>query len=178
MSSAQDIKINLLPPSEFEVSFWGRFLKWAITTGRYVIIVTELVVIVAFLSRFKLDSELASLTDEIRGKTNVLDAQASFETRFRGIQARIAAAESVINSSPEYGKEIDAISQTVPPGVKLSSLLIGKNADTIEASAVSSGDLGAMLGQMSQANKWKSVDVTGLVSDAIKGISLSLSLKR
>jgi len=65
--------INLLPPSEFEQSFWGKFLKWAVTAGRYVTILTELVVILAFLFRFKLDTEVADLGTRIEGQKNFLE---------------------------------------------------------------------------------------------------------
>ena len=58
--------INLLPREEFEQKTVGRFLIWALTVGRWIVIVTELIVITAFLSRFKLDRDLANLYEKIR----------------------------------------------------------------------------------------------------------------
>ena len=69
--------INLLPKSDFEASFWGKFLKWGVSSGRYLVILTELVVIVAFLSRFKLDWDYAAVRDRINGKRAVLAAKIS-----------------------------------------------------------------------------------------------------
>jgi hypothetical protein len=178
MSTVQDVKINLLPPSEFELSFWGRFLKWAVTTGRYVIIVTELIVIVAFLSRFKLDSELASLTDEIRGEKNVLDAQTTTEIKFLGVQAKLMHAEEIMNESLLAGEETDAIVKNIPEDVKLTNLSVNKPFDSLNVEAAESSGIGIMLGQMSRSGLWKSVEVTGLVDDSYKGISLSVNLKR
>ena len=71
---ARVVGINLLPQSEFGQTFWGRFLKWAVSTGRYFLIFVELVVIIAFMSRFKLDKDLADLADNIAGKKAVLEA--------------------------------------------------------------------------------------------------------
>jgi hypothetical protein len=178
MSSAQETKINLLPPSEFELSFWGRFLKWAVTTGRYVIIVTELVVIVAFLSRFKLDTELASLTDEIRGKKNVLDAQQSIEAKFMGVQSRLEHANKILESSLTAGTEVDWIIKTVPEGIKITNLSVNKNFDLIDVNAVKDSDLGIMLGQMNKTGRWKSMEVSGLSADSVKGINLTVNIKR
>jgi hypothetical protein len=178
MSSAQETKINLLPPSEFELSFWGRFLKWAVTTGRYVIIVTELVVIVAFLSRFKLDSDLSGLTDEIRGKKNILDAQTAIEKRFLGIQSRLLFAENIMGQTLGADQEIDAIVKTIPDGIKIVDLNVGKSSDVISVNTVGDIDLGIMLSQMSKMGRWKSVDVSGLTVDSLKGVGLSVNLKR
>jgi hypothetical protein len=178
MSSAQETKINLLPPSEFELSFWGRFLKWAVTTGRYVIIVTELVVIVAFLSRFKLDSDLSGLSDEIRGKKNILDAQAAIETKFLGVQSRLLLAENIMNQSLAAGSEISEIVKTIPEGVKIVDLNINKTRDVVNVNTVGDLDLGIMLGEMSRIGSWKSVDVSGLTVDTLKGVNLTVNLKR
>jgi hypothetical protein len=178
MHSAQETKINLLPPSDFELSFWGKFLKWGVTTGRYVIIVTELIVIIAFLSRFKLDSEVASLTDEIRGKKNLLDAQTEFETQFLKIQNRLSSADLVMNSSLLASEETVKVESTVPVGVKLVSLDIQKTVDGITANTTEKTSLGTMLRQMSKMNSWKSIDVVSLSADDIEGIIMTLNLKR
>ena len=61
MTARHPVPINLLPKTEFELSFWGRFIKWALSTGRYIIILTELVVIIAFMSRFKLDRDASDV---------------------------------------------------------------------------------------------------------------------
>ncbi len=178
MPAAQEERINLLAPSEFEMSFWGKFLRWAVTTGRYVIIVTELIVIVAFLSRFKLDTQVAGLKDDIQGKKNVLDAQATVETQFVQVQKKLAAAGTLLNSTLNAGDEIAAVDRTVPPGLRFTDFSISKDRDTIGADVVDSGSLGLMLGQMSRSGRWKTVEVTGLAADAIKGITLSLTLTR
>jgi hypothetical protein len=48
--------INFLPEDELEKSPIGRFLKWALKAGRYIIVLTELIVVVVFISRFRLDN--------------------------------------------------------------------------------------------------------------------------
>jgi hypothetical protein len=65
-------EINLLPREEFEKKPIGKFLTWALSIGRYIIIFTELIVILAFLSRFKLDRDLSDLNQSIREKQAVI----------------------------------------------------------------------------------------------------------
>ena len=52
--------------------------------GRHIVLLTELVVIAAFLSRFKLDRDYADLGDKITGKKKrSLTAMANTESNFR-----------------------------------------------------------------------------------------------
>ena len=50
--SARKEEINLLPQKGFEATTAGRILAWILSTFRIIVIITELLVMVAFLSRF------------------------------------------------------------------------------------------------------------------------------
>jgi len=78
--------INLLPQEEFEASTIGRVLKWATGTFRIIVIITEMVVMAAFLSRFWLDAQNSDLTDSIKIRSAQISAQGDLEKRFREIQ--------------------------------------------------------------------------------------------
>ena len=81
--------INLLPQEEFRKSPVGRILHWATTTFRTIVIITELIVIVAFLSRFSLDAKNADLNDIVRQNQSIIESYKDFEIEFRQIQQRI-----------------------------------------------------------------------------------------
>ena len=81
--AAPKSEIELLPQEGWEKGTLGKLLKWALTAGRYIVIVTELAVIMAFLSRFKFDRELTDLHEEIKQKQAVIQSAQSFETEFR-----------------------------------------------------------------------------------------------
>ena len=113
--------VNLLPKSEFELSFWGKFLKWSLTAGRYIIILTEMVVIGAFLSRFKLDKDLSDLTEAINGKKAILEALASTEKTFRKTQSNLEIAQKAINTKPKTLDLWNETVQTMPPEIILTT---------------------------------------------------------
>ncbi len=72
-------EINLLPSAQWQHSWLVFLLKWTISYGRYIIIFTELIVILAFLSRFKFDQDLADLTDKIKTDKIILQSSRKFE---------------------------------------------------------------------------------------------------
>lgn len=170
--------INLLPKSEFELSFWGRFLHWAITSGRYIIITVEAIVIIAFLSRFKLDQDLADLTSAIEGQQRILQSQAAQEQQFREVQARIQTIQTVLASQLHDKQISDTVVSTLPPEIKLSSLIATPTDISLSGTTLSEDALGRMLVAMSRHSEWKGLDLTNLSAENESAITFSLVIKR
>ena len=174
---ARRVGINLLPQSEFEQSFWGRFLKWAITTGRYILILVELVVIIAFLSRFKLDKDLADLADSISGKKAVLEAAYSSEQNFRFTQARLNAAGTLLSSQVGARKLLETVVSYVPPEVSLTKLVITPSLVTVSGKTDSQTGLAILLARMTADRSWASIDLTDVLATPTQGIQFTLAAK-
>lgn len=113
--------INLLPQEEFQKSVWGRTLYWATTTFRTIVIVTELIVIVAFLSRFWLDARNADLNDIIRQNQSIIESYQEFETEFRQVQQRIKIF-SDLEGSVDLSSLMTKTVNFLPEDVRLVSL--------------------------------------------------------
>ena len=71
-----------MPDSYNPNSFNARFIKWLTTIGRWVMTLTELIVISAFISRFWLDRKNSDLSDLIRQKQAILESTQYFESEF------------------------------------------------------------------------------------------------
>ena len=80
--------INLLPSKE--LGFSEKVLNWALTFGRYIIIGTEIVVLVVFLSRFKLDRDRIDLKDSITEKQKILATLAPINQNVTRLQTRLS----------------------------------------------------------------------------------------
>ena len=168
--------INLLPKSDFEASFWGKFLKWGVSSGRYLVILTELVVIVAFLSRFKLDWDYAAVRDRINGKRAVLAAMAETERRFRLAQSRLGEAGKIMGVQLEAAKKIEKVTANVPAGVVLTDLTVSDKIIMVSGNANNANEFGIFLSRLIVIGGWKSVEVTSLSVDEQSEIKYSISI--
>src|SRR3989344_871361 len=83
---AKPIAINLLGQEDLKHTAQGRIIGWALTYGRYIMIGTEIVVLLAFISRFSLDRRLTDLKEEISQKQAILEANISLEQDIRLLQ--------------------------------------------------------------------------------------------
>ncbi|MBI2008360.1 hypothetical protein HYS82_01755 [Candidatus Amesbacteria bacterium] len=174
--SAQGKPLNFLPKSELERTTWGRGLKWALSGGRYIIILTEMVVIIAFLSRFKLDQELSDLGERINGKKNVLEAQTATEAKFRQVQDKINLAKEVKNGEMKKEGIFSALEADIPPGVRPQNLKIEKNVITFSAQASSEADLTEFLRRGSLDAKWREMELSSITAGIQQGVDFIMKL--
>ncbi|KKS33238.1 MAG: hypothetical protein UU93_C0001G0069 [Candidatus Amesbacteria bacterium GW2011_GWA2_42_12] len=169
--------INLLPQSEFETSFWGKLLTWALSTGRYVIILTELVVIIAFISRFKLDQDLQVLSEKISGQKNVLRASSSYETRFRQVQTKITTAKKKLDTQHQVTQALDLVTSRVITGVKLENINVDLNGVSVTGTALDSQIFGNFVTRFSISPQWKSIDLSNISQTDTLGVKFTISAK-
>lgn len=90
--------MNFLVKDELQEFGQGKVLKWALNWGKKIVVLTELVVILAFLSRFWLDTTVADLGEKITQKKAIVDASAESEKRFRVLAARVDKASKIENT--------------------------------------------------------------------------------
>lgn len=141
-------EISLLPKEDFERKPLGIFLIWALSVGRWVVVITELIVISAFLSRFYLDRRIADLHDEIFQKQAIVKALADFESDFRFLQFRLETIKQ-INRLATPNQIINEIVSNVPSDVTLSGLKYEEGNVEIEAVSFSQYGIDVFLNQLS-----------------------------
>ena len=116
-------ELNLLSGNELETTSSGKFLKWALSWGRRIVVLTELVVILAFLSRFYFDTKVAELNDKIVQQKDVVLAMADFEKTFRLVSDRVAKADNLEKTTSILGI-YERTETLIPAGVSLLQLSV------------------------------------------------------
>jgi len=133
-----------LPRQGLEGTPVGRLIDWLLSSGRYIIIFTELIVIGAFLSRFWLDRKNSDLSEEIRQQKAILEATQAFEQEFRLFQTRLKVIAQYLEEDRNPLRPLDIISQSLPKGVvilKYGFVAEGRNEASVLALVLSEADL-------------------------------------
>ncbi len=165
-------QINLIPQNEFDTSPLGRILRWALSTFRLMVIVTELIVMSAFLSRFWLDAKNSDLNEEMNsGKAQVL-AYSDIESEIRLNQKRIAIAKSIF-SQKKIDELITNISKLMPSDVSFDSISITGNGLEIKAIAFSEKSIAQFLVNLEKYNALQKTTLTR-ISSAIDNESITI----
>ena len=174
---ARKTALNLLPRSDLDGSWWGRFLKWALSAGRYIIILTEMVVIMAFLSRFKLDRDLSDLAERIEGKKNVLAALSVNEGAFRSIQKRLEVTKTMMEGGVPVDDLLTDIEKDLPNGVRLITIGMDEEKMSLNAETASDSGLGEFVRNVNSDPRWKSVELADVIGDRQGSVKFSVNLK-
>jgi len=109
--------ISLLPKSPLEGTILGKLFDWLLSVGRYIVIVVDLIVMGAFVSRFWLDKKRIDLADSIRQQQSILESTQEFEAEFRGFQTRLNQAAIVIEEQGDLLVPLDKIVDNLPKDI-------------------------------------------------------------
>lgn len=132
MATAHGVSsINLLPKDSFEFSTTGKVLKWVMTAGRILVVLTEFVVLLAFASRFYFDKKLSDLGDVLEQKQVQIEAYADVETEMRKILAKQKPVENSQVNSLGFESKIKSLTQILPPGTLLDSFSLDEKGLSI-----------------------------------------------
>jgi hypothetical protein len=128
-------EISLLPEAENPNSFSARLFKWLTTVGRWVIVVTELIVISAFISRFWLDRKNADLSEIIRQQQAILQSTQDFEAEFNSLQQRLKLIKDFYAKQPQYNQQIAVLIDSTPKDLIYDNLSIKHDSQLNQTTA-------------------------------------------
>jgi len=111
-------------------------MLWALSIGRYIVVFTELIVILSFLSRFKLDRELTDLNEAIARQKAIILSYGTLEEDIRFTQAQLALVRQT-QTGVNPIKTINLLSRTMPTDVRLEKFSLTDTAFQISGTALS-----------------------------------------
>jgi len=169
--------IEFIPQEEWEKTSFGKFLKWLLNIGRWIVIVTELIVILAFLSRFKLDRDLTNLNESSKQKQAIINSSANLEKEFRFLQKRLTVIESLQKSQNEAKQVLDIFTELTPIGVQLSNFSYTDKKITLTAAANSDLAFATFLKNLKGSPQLKSLSIAKVSTNEEQGGTIVFNLK-
>lgn len=160
------IHLDLLHPQSNPEKIASRLLRWLLSSGRYIFIFVEGLVLIAFLSRFKLDSDLAEKKDTIEQLVPYIQSLKQYEIAARDLQLKLSTINSLVSRQPSYSQILTTVASKTPAGVKISSLNltkdISKSKVQINAQAQNNNDLVTFVSALKQALNFSDVNLISI----------------
>jgi Tfp pilus assembly protein PilN len=160
--------------------FIDRFISWALTIGRMVIILTETIALVAFLYRFILDRQLIDQRDRITQTAAVIKAFQSSEKNYRNLQSRLDIISKVDKQATDQTTMFSDIVNNAPNGIRFNTVTVSTNGIHIDADVQTIGSLTAFVNKMKQNPNILSVSIDKIenkTSDSTIGVGISAKIK-
>lgn len=147
------LNINLLPGEDLvKKGPWGKFLSWVLTYGRYIVIGTEIIVLLAFFSRFKLDRDLTDLHRAQSQKEAIILSNRNFETETRSLQNRLKMISDLLKQRRAPKNLLSALANLTPQDVVLSELVFDQKKLALTATAGTNDGFNIFLNNLSASS--------------------------
>jgi Tfp pilus assembly protein PilN len=176
LMAARKKTINLLPQDPFEASVLGKFLKWALSVGRYIVIGTELVVIGSFLTRFSLDRQVTDLNEAIAQRQAVIESYGEVEEEFRSWQERLTKAKELLGQQLEVETQLEKVSSFTPVDVFYSNLSLSEEKVEVEGMAFSEAGFSTFLQAIKQDEAFSKIDVERISTEGMEGAGIDFKI--
>ncbi len=167
MKKAAQIEINLVPKDPFFSTVIGKTLKWSLSAGRYIVIFTELVVIMSFITRFTLDRKVTDLNSSINQKKNIILSYGNIEENFRTIQEKISQykqTEQETNIVDTFAN----MSNIMPEGIILQELAIRPTSVIISGKTLSQNSFNLLINNLQISPDFTNINVSEIESSTVE----------
>ena len=177
----RDDQINLLPQKGFEQTTGGRVLVWILSTFRIIVIVTEIIVMIAFLSRFWLDAQNTDLSEEIQQKQSVLAASQNFEKEFKDTQGKLSIYSEIAKGRGVFSNPLQTITSYLPQDLYLTSVRISDNTVEIEGTSPNERSIQQLSVNLNASEIFTEIEIVEIVTSgadpSLLNFKLSTTLK-
>lgn len=168
--------INLLPREGFgEDTPLGRLLIWATTYGRYIMVLTELLVLIAFASRFSLDRKLTDLNEEIAQKQAILEVNSQLESDIRALQSQLAQVKTIINQQTIPVDILNYLQNILPTDMYFKLIDFSNNKLTVTAISGTTESFSQFLNRLTSNKKITKIEINDVKKQTLKGIEFQFT---
>jgi len=165
MKKKLDISINLVPKDPFFASPIGKILQWALSVGRYIVIFTELIVIISFITRFSLDRQITDLNEKIYQKKTVIGSYGDLEANVRETQQKSQQYIQIADQT-NLSEVFPQLTEIVPQGIQLDKLSVEKEGINFTGTALSENSFNLLISNMQVSPNFSGISVNTISSNS------------
>ena len=107
-------------------------LRWILSSGRFLIVFVEILVLAAFILRFKFDADILATKEAIEEQVPFIESLQSDEDLIRRTQFQISTIRNIKQENPAYHLILQKIASQTPNGVTLRNLSLQKQTGNVE----------------------------------------------
>lgn len=133
---------------------------------RYIIVLTQIVVIGVFFFRFQVDQEIIDLKESIDQKQEIVQVTKPLIAEARAIDAKIKVVKKILKSQETFLKNMNYVFATIPQGIVLNKFEINEGAITFTGTTNNIPLIKAFSETLKKSGTFKMVTMTDLIKGA------------
>lgn len=167
--------INLLPDKE--LNFSDKAVYFAFHYLRYILVITQFVVICVFFYRFKVDQEIVDLKDTLKNKAEIVKSTGALIKEVDSINKQVAGVDSVLLAQNSFSDQYTYFFNSLPTDVVLSTIDFKDNSIDTQGMTPDVNSVRIWYEKLKAEKKFETVQLQN-VNKTPEGYTFGLSLKK
>jgi hypothetical protein len=168
-------KINLLSKRLNKQSFLKKLNYFTYNYLRYILVITQLVVMSVLFFRFSIDQRIIDLKDEIYQQEEILKSVRPIIVESEIVDFKIKSLKQLISNQDKFKKQIEYILSIFPASAFLSKFSIADTSTVLQGNVLDPNHLQAFYNRLKKEKRYKEVNL-GSIKRSEKGFSFMLTL--
>jgi hypothetical protein len=147
--------------------FLDKFINWALTVGRLLVIITETAALSAFAYRLTIDWQIIDLNDKIKQQQAFVSLLQSNEEKYRNLQARIAQAKTLGSKNEQMLTIFQNIYRMATGKVTFSNMTVSETSVKMDATAKTPDRLNRFIGEVKAYDAVQSVSLSKIENNTV-----------
>lgn len=169
--------INLIIKSDEGINLTDQLISWALNYGRYILIITQIVVLSVFFLRFKLDRDNTDLKEATSQKQAIIESISDLETEIRTVQDRLSNIKKVTNNQNYSLSMLEFLEENIPSDVIFTNMNFTSDKLVFSASSRSLLSFNYLLKTFQQDKKFTEVILEDIQRRADGKIEFKITAK-
>jgi len=140
-------------------NFLDRFIDWALTIGRLLVILTEIIALSSFIYRFTLDRQIIDLHSKIKQEEAVISFLQNEEKTYLNLQERLGVISTYSSKQQDKIKIFQDILRFAPQGMTFTDITVSENTVNIAANFQLSSSLKEFVNSLEDYEPIKNVSI-------------------
>jgi len=153
-------KINLL--TEKKDSVTDRVIYFSLNYLRYILVITQIIVIFVFFYKFKVDQEIIDLKEAADQKKEIIEISQSLLKDAAAAELKINQIKPVIQKQDYMLEELNYVLSTFPESAYVSKMVIGNDDITLDCWTNDSSIIKLFYQRLLKEKKFKQINLLNL----------------
>ncbi len=168
-------KINLFPPKRRNMVDDAVYFSFHYL--RYILVITQIIVIGVFFYRFKIDQEIVDLKDALSQKQEIVAISEPLIKEVRAVEQKVSSVKTIIQEQSRFQEKFQYLLSVFPEKLTLDELRMDKSGNFHLIGTTSDpGIVKIFYERLKKDNKFKTVDLSNLKKDE-EGFRFTLLLQ-
>jgi len=166
-------KINLIAKKQED--FFERIVYFLLNYLRYILVITQIIVIGVFFYKFKVDQEIIDLKETVDQKKEIITISQPLIKEVKAVDFKMNTIETILK---DQNKLVDLISYTIsnfPQAIRLIKLDISQKELKMEGTTQDINILKSFYMQIKKDNKFKKIDLQNIKKEDF-GFSFNMQI--